>query len=62
MVAAGRDEGGAEAAGGERETQYSAIEIECALKVSDLQMDMADADPRVDGGQPKGLFFKRFRV
>jgi hypothetical protein len=58
VVAAGQDEGGAGAAGGERETQHPAIEIERAREIRDLQMDMADAHPRVDGGQLKGLFFE----
>ncbi len=58
VIAAGRDEGGAGPAGGERETQHAAIEIERALKVRDLQVHMADPHPRVDGGQAEGLFFE----
>ena len=61
VVAAGRDEGRAGPAGGQRETQHAAVEIERALQVGDLQVDMADAHPRVDGGQAQGLFFERFR-
>ncbi len=60
VVAAGRDEGRARPAGGHRETQHAAIEIERPLQVGDLEMDVADAHPRVDGGQLEGLFFKRF--
>ena len=56
VIAAGRDEGGAGPAGGQRETQHAAIEIERPLQVGDLQMDMADAHPGVDGGQAQGVF------
>ena len=57
MVAAGRDEGSARPAGGQRETQDAAIEIERPLQVGDLQMHMADAYPRIDGGQAQGGLF-----
>ena len=62
VIAAGRDESCTGAAGGQSEPQYSAIEIERALKVGDLQVNMADAHPWVDGGQLEGLFFKCFEV
>ena len=58
VVAAGGDEGRAGPAGGQLETQDAAVEIERPLQVGDLQVDMADAHPRVDGGQAEGLFFE----
>jgi len=56
MVAAGRDEGGAGPAGGQRETQHAAIEIERPLQIGDLQVHMPDAHAGVDGGHPQGFF------
>ena len=58
VIAAGGDEGRARPAGGHRETQHAAIEIERPLQVGDLQVDMADAHPRIDGGQLQGVFFE----
>ena len=62
MVAAGRDEGGAGPGGRDLKTQHAAIEIERPLQIGDLQVDMADAHPRVDGGQAQGLFFEGLGV
>jgi hypothetical protein len=56
VVAAGGDEGGAGAGGGHLEAEHPAIEIECALQVGDLQVDVADADPGVDGGEIEHFF------
>ena len=38
------------------ETQHAAIEIERPLQIGDLQMDMADPHPGVDGGHAQGFF------
>src|SRR6202051_4061951 len=62
VVAAGRDEGGAGPAGGQRETQHAAIEIERPLQIGDLEVDVADLDPVVDGGKAQGRIFERFRL
>ena len=60
VVAAGRDEGGAGAAGGHLEAQHAAVEIERPLQVGDLQVDVADADAGVDGRGSAGPFFSGF--
>src|SRR5580704_2009937 len=62
VVAAGRDEGGAGPAGGERESQHAAIEIERPLQIGDLEVDVADLDPVIDGGEAQGRVFERFRL
>lgn len=50
VIAAGGDEGGLGAVAlGEFETEHAAVEIECALQVGDLQMDVADAGTGGDG-------------
>jgi hypothetical protein len=56
VVAAGRDEVGAGPAGGQRKTQYAAMEIQGAVEIGDPQMDVPDPYPGVDGGQPQGHF------
>ena len=60
MIAAGRYEGGARPACGERKTQHPAVEIERPLQIGDFQMDMADPHPRVDGGELQGLFLEGY--
>src|SRR5215470_4083070 len=50
MIAAGRYEGRAGPAGGERKTQHATIEIQSSLQVCNLQVDMADPHPWIDGG------------
>src|SRR5580704_16542573 len=59
VVAAGRDEGGAGPAGGQREAEHAAIEIERALEVGDLEVDMADPHAIIDGREGEGLVFER---
>ena len=60
MVTAGRYEGGARPACGERKTQHPAVEIERPLQVGDLQMDMPDPHPGVDHGELQGLFLEGY--
>src|ERR1700675_1348126 len=62
VVAAGRDEGGAGPAGGQRKSQHAAIEIERPLQVCDLEVDVADLDPVIDGGKAQSRIFERFRL
>src|SRR5215471_11684212 len=59
MIAAGRDEGCAWAAGGQRKTQDAAIEIERPLEIGHLQVHVADAHASVDGGKAQ-LFLGHF--
>ncbi len=61
VVAAGGDEGRAGPAGGQLETQHAAVEIERALQIGDLQVDMADAHALVDGGQAQMPGFQASR-
>jgi hypothetical protein len=49
MIPAGGYEGCARPAGGERKTQHSTIEIQSSLQVCNLQVDMADPHPWIDG-------------
>jgi uncharacterized protein YwlG (UPF0340 family) len=56
VVAAGRDEGGTGAGGRDLKTQHAAIEIERPLQIGDLQVDMANPHPGIDGGQAQGVF------
>lgn len=60
MVAAGRYEGGARSACGERKTQHATVEIERPLQIGDLQMDMPDTHPRVDCGELQCLFLEGY--
>src|SRR5580704_7238110 len=62
VVAAGRDEGGAGPAGGQREAEHAAIEIERPLQVGDFEVDVADLDPVVDGREARGRIFEGFRL
>src|SRR5262245_48540358 len=60
MIAAGRYKSRAWPACGERKSQHPAVEIERPLQIGNLQMDMADPDPGVDGGELKSLFLKGY--
>jgi hypothetical protein len=57
MISACRYEGRAGPACGKRKTQHATIEIQSALQVSHLQMDMADPYPWVDRGHLYGGIF-----
>ena len=56
VIAAGRDEGGAGPAGGQRESQHAAIEVERALQVGDLEVDVADLTPSSMVGKASACF------
>jgi hypothetical protein len=48
VITAGRYEGRARPARGERKTQHPTIEIQSSLQVCNLQVDMADPHPGID--------------
>jgi hypothetical protein len=56
VVAAGRDEGRARPLIGQFETQNAAVEIQRPLQIRDLEVDVADFDPGVDGRKLQGVF------
>ena len=56
VIAAGRDEGRARAAGGEGKAQDAAVEIERPLQIGHFQVDMADPHAGIDGGKAEGFF------
>ncbi len=58
MIAARRYKGRTRTARGERKTQYPTIEIQRPLKVGDLQVDMPDPYPGIDGGHAQGFFLE----
>jgi len=62
VVAAGRDEGRAGPAGGQGESEHAAVEIQRSLQIGDLQMDMADPHPVVDGGKLRQRLFEGNRL
>jgi hypothetical protein len=47
---------------GQGETEHAAVEIERPLQIGDLQMDMADPHPVVDGGKLRQWLFQRNRL
>ena len=51
VVSAGRNEGRARVAGGQGKAQHPAVEIERPLQIGHFQVDMADFDAGIDGGQ-----------
>ena len=62
VIAARRYEVRTRAARGERKTQYPTIEIQRLLKVCDLQVDMPDPHPGIDGGHAQGFFLEGNRL
>src|SRR4029077_3317927 len=58
-IAAGRYEGRARPARGERKTQHPTVEIKSPLQVCNLQVDMADPHPGIDGWHLQGGFVYR---
>src|SRR5262249_49188030 len=50
MIPSGRYEGRAGPTGGERKTQHPTIKIQRSLQVCNLQVDMANPHPWIDGG------------
>jgi hypothetical protein len=62
MIPAGGDKRGAWPAGCERKTQDTTVKIERALQIGDFQVDMADPNPRVDGGHSQHIFLEGFRL